>query len=206
MRDDGRPVMAADVNAMIEAILHRGPDGRGIWAEGATGIGHSRLSIVDLSARANQPMKSACGEAVLSYNGELYNFQELRRELVRLGHKFTSESDTEVVLNALIEWGPGALKRFNGMFALAFWQKRDRTLLLARDRYGIKPLYYSQQPHYFAFSSEQKGILAIPGFGRTLDREALLEYFTFQNIFTDRTFMNGVKVLPAGCYLSLIHI
>ncbi len=140
---------------------------------------------------------------VLSYNGEIYNFRELRAELEAAGYWFHSKTDTEVLLNALAEWGVGAFNRFNGMFALALWDRRERTLLLARDRYGIKPLYVAQQGALFAFGSEQKAILQSPGFVRCLDKPALLEYFTFQNIFTSRTLLQDIQLLPAGHYALL---
>ena len=128
---------------MTEAIAHRGPDGEGI-RRGPLGFAHRRLAIIDLSPGGHQPMSSD-GRFVLSYNGEIYNFQELRLELEALGHRFRSRSDTEVLLNALIAWGVNALTRFNGMFAFALWDKRERTLMLARDRYGIKPLYWTKK-------------------------------------------------------------
>jgi asparagine synthase (glutamine-hydrolysing) len=188
---------------MTDAVAHRGPDGEGHWAEGPTGLGHRRLAIIDLSDAAVQPMRSADGRFVLTYNGELYNYRELRRELEEAGVRFRSHSDTEVVVEALAAWGPQAISRFNGMFAFACWDRRERCLLLARDRYGIKPLYYAQQDGQFLFGSEQKAILAWPAFVRRLDKEALLEYFTFQNIFTDRTLIAGIRLLPAGHYATL---
>ena len=129
--------------------------------------------------------------------------RELRTELEALGYWFRSGTDTEVVLNALAAWGVQALERFNGMFAFALWDRKERRLLLARDRYGIKPLYYTQQGATFAFGSEQKAILAVPSMERRLDKPALLEYFTFQNFFTDHTLLEGVRILPAGHYALL---
>jgi asparagine synthase (glutamine-hydrolysing) len=140
---------------------------------------------------------------VLTYNGEIYNHRELRTELEAVGYWFRSQSDSEVVLHGLAHWGSEALLRFNGMFALALWDRKMNKLLLARDRYGIKPLYYAQQGHAFAFGSEQKAITAQPQFARMLDKQALLEYFTFQNIFTDRTLLQGVHLLPAGHFATL---
>ncbi|MGB5050131.1 MAG: hypothetical protein WBO46_14400, partial [Caldilineaceae bacterium] len=125
---------------MTDAVAHRGPDGEGQWIEGNVGIGHRRLAIIDLSPAGHQPMVSADHRYVFSYNGEVYNFRELRSELEAAGYWFRSKTDSEVVLNALAEWGTAALERFNGMFALALWDRKERTLLLARDRYGIKPL------------------------------------------------------------------
>lgn len=192
---------------MTDSIAHRGPDGEGQWIEGNVGLGHRRLAIIDLSPAGHQPMISPDQRFVLSYNGEVYNFRELRAELEAEGHQFRSRTDSEVVLYAMAAWGAKALSRFNGMFALALWDRHERKLLLARDRYGIKPLYYSCQGNTFAFGSEQKAILAMQDFRRQLDKAALLEYFTFQNIFTDRTLLEDVKILPAGHYgvLDLNH-
>ncbi len=137
---------------MTDAIIHRGPDGEGQWADGNIGIGHRRLSIIDLSHKAAQPMFAQDDRYVLSYNGEVYNFRELRNELRRKGHDFTSDTDSEVVLKSLIEWGPKALDKFNGMFAFAFYDRHEKQLMLARDRYGIKPLYIAQKNGLFAFA------------------------------------------------------
>jgi asparagine synthase (glutamine-hydrolysing) len=200
---DQAPVSPAVLQRMTDAIAHRGPDGEGHWIEGNVGIGHRRLAIIDLSPAGHQPMISADHRYVLTYNGELYNFRELRSELEAAGYWFRSKTDTEVVLNGLAAWGVKAFDRFNGMFALALWDRKARTLLLARDRYGIKPLYVSWQGKTFAFGSEQKAILSIPHFARRLDKPALLEYFTFQNIFTDRTLLEDIKLLPAGHYAIL---
>ncbi len=200
---DGDPVSPPVLKRMTDAIRHRGPDGEGHWSEGNVAIGHRRLAIIDLSPLGHQPMVSADHRYVLSYNGEIYNYREIRAELEAAGFWFRSNSDTEVVLSALAHWGKDAFLRFNGMFALALWDRRERTLLLARDRYGVKPLYVGRQGNRFAFGSEQKAILALPGFEKKVDREALLEYFTFQNLFTDKTLMQDVSLLPAGHYAVL---
>jgi asparagine synthase (glutamine-hydrolysing) len=200
---DGDPVSGVALQAMTDAIAHRGPDGEGHWIEGNVGIGHRRLAIIDLLPAGHQPMASADHRYLLSYNGEIYNFRELRIELEAKGYWFRSKTDSEVVLNALAEWGVKALDRFNGMFALALWDRREKKLLLARDRYGIKPLYVSSQGNAFAFGSEQKAILARSGFQRRLDKPALMEYFTFQNIFTDKTLLQDIQLLPAGHYATL---
>lgn len=204
---NGESVSPIILRKMTDAIAHRGPDGEGQWIEGNIGLGHRRLAIIDLSPAGHQPMLSLDQRFVLSYNGEVYNFHELRAELEAEGYQFRSRTDSEVVLNALAAWGTKALNRFNGMFAMALWDRHERKLLLARDRYGIKPLYYSCQGNAFAFGSEQKAILAVHDFQRQLDKAALLEYFTFQNIFTDRTLLEDVKILPAGYYgvLNLNH-
>jgi asparagine synthase (glutamine-hydrolysing) len=195
---DGAPVSPVVLQKMTDAIAHRGPDGEGHWIEANVALGHRRLAIIDLSPAGHQPMVSADHRYVLSYNGEVYNFRELRSELEALGYWFRSRTDSEVVLNALAEWGTAALRRFNGMFALALWDRKERKLTLARDRYGIKPLYVCQQGNVFAFGSEQKAILAAPSVRLVLDKPALLEYFTFQNIFTDRTLVEDIRLLPAG--------
>lgn len=200
---DGAPVSPVILQKMTDAIAHRGPDGEGHWIEGNAGLGHRRLAIIDLSPAGHQPMISADHRYVLSYNGEVYNYRELRAELEAAGFWFRSKTDTEVVLHAFAQWGSEALLRFNGMFALAILDRKDRSLLLARDRYGIKPLYYARQGNIFAFGSEQKAITALPGFRRELDKAALLEYFTFQNIFTDRTLLEDVKLLPAGHFTRI---
>jgi asparagine synthase (glutamine-hydrolysing) len=200
---NGEAVSPVILKRMTDAISHRGPDGEGHWIDENIGIGHRRLAIIDLSAAGHQPMISADHRFVLSYNGEIYNYRELRIELEAEGVWFRSRTDSEVVLNALTRWGKRALTRFNGMFALALWDRKERTLLLARDRYGIKPLYYSQQGSIFAFASEQKAITAQPSFQRHLNQVALLEYFTFQNIFTDQTLLRNINLLPAGHWLEL---
>ena len=200
---NGNPVLPAILQKMTDSIAHRGPDGEGHWIEGNVGMGHRRLAIIDLSPAGHQPMITSDQRYVLSFNGEIYNFRDLRAELETAGYCFRSKTDSEVVLYALAYWGSSALLKFNGMFALAFWDCKARKLLLARDRYGIKPLYYAQQGRSFAFGSEQKAITAQPQFERRLDKQALLEYFTFQNIFTDRTLLRGIHLLPAGHYATL---
>ena len=154
---DGAAVDPAVLQGMTDAIAHRGPDGEGHWIDGNVGLGHRRLAIIDLSPAGHQPMISADSRYVLSYNGEIYNFRELRAELETAGYRFKSRTDSEVLLYAVIAWGlEKALKRFNGMFAFALWDRHERRLILARDRYGIKPLYYAEQGGTLAFGSEQK--------------------------------------------------
>jgi asparagine synthase (glutamine-hydrolysing) len=203
LRLDGAPVDACAIRAMTTLIAHRGPDGEGHVVEGPLALGHRRLAIIDLSADASQPMESHDGRYSLTYNGELYNYRELREELSSNGHRFRSRSDTEVLLAALAEWGMAALPRFNGMFAFGLWDRRERTLLLARDRFGVKPLYYAQSGSAFLFASEIKAFRGYPGFVSQVDLSALLEYFTFQNLFSERTFFEGVRLLPAGSTLVL---
>lgn len=200
---NGEPVSPIILSKMSDAIAHRGPDSEGHWIEGNVGIGHRRLAIIDLSPAGHQPMISSDHRYILSYNGEIYNYRELRTELEAEGIWFRSQTDSEVVLYALALRGADALLKFNGMFALALWDRKEKTLLLARDRYGIKPVYYSDQSGQFAFGSEQRAITAQPGFRRVLNKPALLEYFTFQNIFTDQTLLQGIRILPAGHFLTL---
>jgi asparagine synthase (glutamine-hydrolysing) len=200
---DGAPASPVVLKAMTDIIRHRGPDGEGHFIDGPAGLGHRRLAIIDLSAAAHQPMQTADGRYIISYNGELYNFRELRTELEARGCQFRSSGDSEVVLNAIAEWGDAAFTRFNGMFALALWDRREQTLLLARDRFGIKPLYYAHGPDAFAFGSEIKAVLAHPAVRTGLDPESLVEYFTFQNFFTDRTMFVGIRSLPAATLLRV---
>ena len=200
---DRSPVSPLAIKKMTDAISHRGPDGDGQWVEQNIGLGHRRLAIIDPSPAGHQPMISSDHRYVLSYNGEVYNYRELRAELEAEGVGFRSQTDSEVVLYALAQWGTDALLKFNGMFALGLWDQKERTLLLARDRYGIKPLYYATQSDTFAFGSEQKAITAQPGFRRSINYAALLEYFTFQNIFTDQTLLQDIHILPAGHWLQL---
>lgn len=200
---DREPVSPAVLQRMTDAVSHRGPDGEGKWIEGHVGIGHRRLAIIDLSPAGQQPMVSPDRRYVLTYNGEIYNFHELKAELEAEGFWFRSRCDSEVVLHALAAWGTKALNRFNGMFAFALWDRKENKLLLARDRYGIKPLYYARQGNLFAFGSEQKAITANTAFQSATDKKALLEYFTFQNIFTDRTFCEDIKLIPSGHFAVL---
>lgn len=200
---DGETASPVHVRAMAESIRHRGPDGEGQWCEGAVAFGHRRLAIIDLSEHGRQPMITRDGRLVITYNGEVYNFRELRAELEAQGYGFHSDTDSEVVLNAFHAWGEKALDRFNGMFAFAVWDRHEKRLTLTRDRYGVKPLYWARFGDTVLFGSEQKAILAHPSARRTLDREALVEYFTFQNIFTDRTLLKDVHLLPPGTVLTV---
>jgi asparagine synthase (glutamine-hydrolysing) len=199
---DGQPVATGLLKRMTDAIAHRGPDGEGHYTDGGVGLGHRRLSIIDLSAAARQPMGNEDGDVVLIYNGEIYNFQALRVELEAKGHRFHSATDSEVIIHGYEEWGDACVNRLNGMFAFALWDRRRKRLFLARDRYGIKPLYYWSDGHSVLFGSEIKALMPHPRFQVAVDRPALLEYFTFQNLFTSRTLFQGVQMLPAGHTLS----
>ena len=198
---DGAPAEPVLLRRMGEAIAHRGPDGSGEYVDGVLGFAHRRLAIIDLSPAGHQPMATPDGRYVISYNGEIYNFQDLRAELEALGWRFRSRTDTEVLLYALAQWGADALPRLNGMFAFALWDRTTRELLLARDRYGIKPLYWTRQPAGVLFGSEVKALLAHPSCTPELDRAALLEYLTFQNFLGDRTLFKDIRLLPAASWL-----
>ena len=193
-----KPADVSILKSMTDSISHRGPDGEGHWVYDNIAIGHRRLSIIDLSDAGSQPMISSDGRYILSYNGEIYNFKDIRQELERLNYSFRSDTDSEVVLYALVQWGKDALLKFNGMFAFAFWDNHKKEMLLARDRYGIKPLYYSLCNNILCFGSEQKAILKNPNIKNKIDNEGLIEYFTFQNIFSDKTLIEDIKLLPAG--------
>ncbi|MEK6302308.1 MAG: asparagine synthase (glutamine-hydrolyzing) [Acidobacteriota bacterium] len=196
--------------AMANAIDHRGPDDRGYFydRERSVAFAHNRLSIIDLSPAGHQPMASEDGRFVLSYNGELYNFQELRRELETLGHRFHSRSDTEVVLRSFIEWGSAAVERFCGMFAFAIWCAADGKLFLARDPLGMKPLYYTALPgdQGFVFASEIKAFLALPDFKVRISRAALQQFLEFGYTFDDHaTSLEGVFKLPPGHSMEVVN-
>ncbi len=203
VRLNGDAVSVSELVKMTDSIAHRGPDGQGQWAEGNIGLGHRRLAIIDTTSAGAQPMYSADGRHVMVYNGEVYNFKELKLELESIGYRFVSKTDSEVVLNALIEWGVKAIPKFNGMFSLALWDRHQRKLLLARDRYGIKPLYISHQGASVIFASEQKAILTSVNFKRSFDTEGLYEYLTFQNLFTDRTLNRDIQIFSPGHYATL---
>jgi asparagine synthase (glutamine-hydrolysing) len=200
---DQKPVSSVLIKRMTDKIEHRGPDGEGVWVKKNVGLGHRRLSIIDLSAAGHQPMQTADGRLVISYNGEIYNFQELRIELESIGYQFNSKTDSEVVLKAIHAWGLEAIKRFNGMFAFAVFDTKTKKLSLARDRYGIKPLYYYYKNDLLVFASEIKAIIEHPAINVDLCLPAMNEYFSFQNIFSDLTLFQDVKLLPPGHTLTL---
>ncbi len=200
---DGEPIPQVLLKEMTDVMAHRGPDGEGHYLDDSVALGHRRLAIIDLSPAGHQPMTNEDGNTVLVYNGELYNYQKLRAQLIALGHCFHSHTDSEVVVHAYEEWGPGCLEYFNGMFAFAVWDRTQRRLFLARDRYGIKPLYWYAQNGLFLFASEVKAILVHPRVSRQVCYPALNEYFTFQNIFSNLTLFEGIRLLPPGSSLTL---
>ena len=200
---NGEPVSQVTLRKMTDAIRHRGPDSEGFYVDSFIGLGHRRLSILDLTRSGHQPMGTEDKQFMITYNGELYNFREIRAELESLGHSFQSRSDTEVVLKSYVQWGADCLHRFNGMFAFAIWDRTRQELFVARDRYGIKSLYYVLVGPALVFASEQKAIIQHPSVQREIDLEGLIEYFTFQNIFTDRTLLKGIRIFPAGCFARI---
>lgn len=197
------PVDRESIRLMTDSISHRGPDGEGQWVEDYVGIGHRRLSIIDTTKAGHQPMISRDGRYILTYNGEVYNFKELRKELISKGYQFFSQTDSEVVMYSFVEWGNRCFEKFNGMFALGIWDRYTKTLTLARDRYGIKPLYYTDNDRMFLFGSEIKAILAYPTQRAEINKEALLEYFTFQNFFTSKTLYKSIETFPSGHYINI---
>jgi len=205
-RDEDEQSLRATAEAMAAAIAHRGPDAADSWADAEAGIafGHRRLSIIDLSAAGNQPMASADGRYVLVTNGEIYNFPDLRAELEAKGHGFRGHSDTEVLLAAIVEWGlAAALERCIGMFALALWDRQTRTLSLARDRLGIKPLYYGWSGGVFLFGSELAALKAHPRFKADVDRNALALYMMRNCLPAPHSIHTGIKKLTPGTILTL---
>jgi asparagine synthase (glutamine-hydrolysing) len=200
---DGDAASPVVLRRMGEAIAHRGPDGEGVFVDGPLGLTHRRLAIIDTSPAGHQPMATEDGRYIISYNGEVFNFQELRIELEALGWGFRSRTDTEVVLKSFAQWGTGCFKRFNGQFAIAVWDRTQRRLVLGRDRYGIKPLYVRRSGKSLVFGSEIKAILRHPEAVAVMDKEGLFEYFAFQNFFTERTLFKDVTILPAGSWISV---
>ncbi|MDP2325989.1 MAG: asparagine synthetase B, partial [Gammaproteobacteria bacterium] len=198
----GRDHLAASLAEMADAQRHRGPDGDGVWVhpDRPLGFAHRRLSIIDLSDAGRQPMISASGRLTICFNGEIYNYADLRGELALLGHAFRGHSDTEVLLAAIEQWGlEPAVRRCIGMFAFALWDSRENAVFLVRDRIGIKPLYYTQQGRSFAFSSELKGLRRARGFQWTIDRRALSQFFRYGYIPAPFSiFTNVYKVLPGS--------
>jgi asparagine synthase (glutamine-hydrolysing) len=188
----------ARLRGMIGTIRHRGPDDEGVWSDGICGLAHARLSIIDLSPAGHQPMSSPEGRIWVSYNGEIYNFMDLRRELESLGHVFCSRSDTEVLVHGYAAWGVEVVDRLRGMFAIALWDRAERRLLLVRDRFGKKPLFWCRAGNALVFGSEIKAILAWPGIDRSPDLVAIDEYLSLQYVPAPRTAFAAIRKLPAA--------
>lgn len=191
------------IDRMTRSLYHRGPDASGVWrsADQSMALGHRRLSILDLSEKGTQPIYSADRKQIFVYNGEIYNFREIRKELEMLGHHFESETDSEVVFKALMQWGERATEKFNGMWALLLVDTEKRTVFASRDYAGIKPLYYYWDGQTLLLGSEIKSILASELVKTDVDLEGLNEYFSFQNIISNRTLFKNIKMLSPGTNL-----
>ena len=196
---------STNIDAMNDAIQHRGPDGHGIYlnADASAGLGHRRLSFLDLSEAGKQPMTNEDGTLWVTYNGEVYNYIELRVELEGHGHVFHSHTDTEVLLHGYEQWGAGMLNRLKGMFAFAIWDENKKELFAARDRFGIKPLYYYYEDGSFVFGSEIKAIKANKDVTTTLDFTSFADYFVYRYVPSPKSIWQEVKKLPAAHYMLL---
>jgi asparagine synthase (glutamine-hydrolysing) len=193
---------AALVTAMTDTMKTRGPDGAGVWVEGPAALGHRRLSIIDLAAGA-QPMLDAGGRAAVTFNGEIYNYRELRAELEAKGFAFATGSDTEVILNGWLAWGEACLDRFEGMFAFALWDRKTRTLFAARDRYGKKPFFYTLQNGVFAFASELSALRALPFLRFTTSRRQIAQFLAYEYCPTPASIHREAAKLPPAHFLIL---
>src|SRR5688572_10878215 len=191
-----RAISRGLVARMNETQLHRGPDAGGMHFEPGVGLAHRRLSIIDL-ATGQQPLFNEDGSVVVVFNGEIYNYRDLIAQLTQLGHVFRTKSDTEVIVHAWEEWGEDCVRRFRGMFAFALWDRNRETLFLARDRLGVKPLYYAElDDGTLAFASELKGLTAHPALKRELDPFAIEEYFALGYVPEPRTIYQAARKLP----------
>jgi asparagine synthase (glutamine-hydrolysing) len=197
---EGDPIAQETLANMLGALSHRGPDGSGIYLKPGVGLAHHRLAVLDLTAHSAQPMGT---DVILSYNGEIYNPTELRRSLESAGQQMFTRGDAELVLKAYLTWGPDCLSRLNGMFAFACWEPSRKRLFLARDRYGVKPLYFTRADGLFGFASEIKSLLRLPGVKARVNLSALHQYFTFQNTLTPETLFSGISILEAGTFMLL---
>ena len=203
-RVDGEPIPRGYIDAMVATLRHRGPDGEGTFFAPGIAFGHTRLAIIDLSAASDQPLIDEVAGLTLIFNGEIYNYIELREELRALGHSFRSAGDGEVILKAYEEWGSGCLGRLNGMFAIAIWNGRKRELFLARDRFGEKPLYIARAAKGLIFASEMKAVLAVRPELRVPNRRSLYRYLSRGDLDQDHeSFFAGIESLPAAHYLVL---
>lgn len=203
IRFRGKPADASDAERACEALRHRGPDDHGIYCKGMACLGHTRLSIIDLSPLGRQPMTNEEGTLWVVFNGEIYNFLQLRAELEGKGHRFRSRTDTEVLLHLFEQEGPEGVRRLRGMFALGIWDERERVLFLARDRVGKKPLFYARAGGSFAFCSELAPLAGDPEIPSTVDREAIHHYLTFQSVPAPWTAFRGIRKLQPGHWMRV---
>lgn len=206
-KQSGYKITPEYIAKMRDTMIHRGPDGADTWVspDAKVGLGHRRLSIIDLSTAASQPMSNEDGTVWISFNGEIYNHAEIRAELQAIGgHTWvTDHSDTEMIIHAFEEWGIDCIKKFRGMFGIAIWDGRSRELWLVRDRIGIKPVYYSAHDGRLTFASEIKALLQDPDQKRAVNEEALYHYLTFLTTPAPMTLFAGIKKLTSGCYLHI---
>lgn len=200
---DSSPVDLGLLQKMMTLLKHRGPDGEGHYISGNIGLGHRRLKVIDLSENGRQPLSNEDGTIWVVYNGEIYNFQKLTVELKAKGHRFKSCTDTEVIVHAYEEWGIQCIKRFNGMFAFALYDDRNKTLFLVRDRIGIKPLFYYLENNRLLFASEIKAILADPNVSREIDAKCLHNYFSLNYVTAPLTLFKNIFQLLPGHYLKV---
>ena len=201
--DNKKKVRISVIKEMAETMKHRGPDDSGSFVDDYVAFGHRRLTIIDLTSRGRQPMFDITGRVVIVFNGEIYNYQELRLELETKGYEFQSQTDTEVILNAYIEYGIKCLDKFNGMFAFAIYDKKNNTVTLVRDRIGIKPLFYSFYDGKLIFASEIKAILKYPGFPSSVNINGLSSYLSYRYPIGEDTLFNKIKSLDPGYYLEV---
>lgn len=198
-----RPADENITQKMADLIAHRGPDGDGYWTEGHISFGHRRLAIIDLSEDSNQPIYSDDKRYVMVFNGEIYNFRDIRTQLERKGHVFKTQGDGEVLLTSFMASGPEAFLKLNGMFTAAILDRKTGRLTIARDRFGVKPLYYTSQNGVFAFASEAKAFKGHPDLDFKLNPHGLSEYLTFMNFISDQTLFKDVYLFPAGSYIEI---
>src|SRR5947208_13449838 len=200
--DTTRPVDHDVLGRMGHVLAHRGPDGGGLHTDGALGIGMRRLSIIDLKT-GNQPLANEDGSIWVVFNGEIYNYRELTAELLAKGHRFATASDTEVLVHLYEEYGEECVRRLRGMFAFAIWDRSRETLFLARDRLGIKPLYYAETPKGFVFASELKAIAQHPRVPRRVSPAGLVAYLQYGYVPEPLSILEGVRRLPSGHTLTV---
>src|SRR3990172_1342381 len=204
VRFDGGPVAIGVVERACATLRHRGPDHTGVWVEPSQGVafGATRLKVLDPSAKADQPLHHDTGRFHLVYNGEIYNFRELREELIAAGERFATDGDTEVVLAACARWGVEGFQRFNGMWALAFYDSNERTGFLLRDRFGVKPLFYVADDKALRFASELEALTTIGDWGRAVNPQAVVSHLQFGYIAHPDTIYQAARRLPPGYYMK----
>lgn len=205
LRFDGASPDSAGIRRMSEQLARRGPDHDGFISSGPLAFGHRRLAIIDLSPSANQPMVDNELQLTLVFNGTIYNYKELRAELLQMGYRFFSDGDSEVILKAYRAWGEKCVEHFYGMFAFAVWDMRHAMLFLARDRFGIKPLYYTLDGARLRFASSVQALLAAGGVDTRIDPIALHHHFTLHTVVpAPRTILNGVRKLPPATTMNVL--